>query len=336
MTATQTIRAAALTATLLLAAACSDGATSPAPVPSITISAPIGAVFEGDVVVLRAVVRDAAGREIPGAPITWSVSDATVAEVATDGTVTTLKPGVARVTARSGTATAAHDLAIARLMVQQVTVLPVSLTLAQGDITPVGIRVQGEGGRDVQGRLVTITSDDPSIASIDASGRVRAVSPGVTTVRAIADGVTGTSRVEVTASDAVLVLSRLGGARLPLLVGADSVEVGGVLEYHEVYVETGRLLLTGAAQPRYEVEVRYAEYNVVTVGGQRSLQLRLTWREYDRGLVHFDARGDLTMVSEYVIPLSHTASAVSGGFEVRFRIPGEDTVLDLFYRRQPE
>jgi len=49
--------------------------------------------------------------------------------------------------------------------------------------------------------------------------------------------------------------------------------------------------------------------------------------------VQYDARGDLLMTSEFISPLHHTAEAVSGGVRVRFRIPGEDSYLNLLYRR---
>jgi len=339
MYAIPTFRAAAIAIALIAAVACgdSDSSTGPAPGPSIMITAPAGTVFEGDVVALSAVVRDAEGDEVPGAPISWSVNDATFADIAPNGTVTALRPGTVRITATSGTLSGSYDMPIAPLVVQQVTVLPGTLQLARHEIRLVGVRVQGQGGRDIMGRVVTITSDNPAVALIDPSGRVRAVNPGTTLVRATADGVSGTAQVEVTADDAVLTLSRIGGARLPLLVAADSVTWNGVREYHEVYAELGQLKLSGAAQPRYELDIRYAEYNVITApGGQRTLELRLTSREFDRGIIQYDARGDLSMISELISPLSHTASPTSDGFLVRFRIPGDDEILDLLYRRVPE
>ncbi len=95
------------------------------------------------------------------------------------------------------------------------------------------------------------------------------------------------------------------------------------------------LRLSGGTRPRYEIDIRYAEYNVRTVNGNRTLELRYLNREYDRGIVDYDARGDFAMTSEYTYPLSHTASPLSGGVQVRFRIPGTDEKLDLFYRREP-
>lgn len=319
----------------LVALACGDdSATSPAPSRTITLQVPASDVFEGDTATMHATVRDAAGAEVPGAPIAWSVSDTLRAEVAANGIITFLAPGTVTVTAKSGAIAASRTIDIRRLSVQLVTILPATLQLGTGDVVVLGIRVQGEGGRDALGRLVTISSDDPAIASIDLAGRVHAVAPGTTTIRAIAEGVTAVATVEVRAEHAALSLSRVGGARLPMLVAADTVSWNGAREYHETFIEGGDLVLTGGAAPRYAIKVKYAEYHVTGPAGSRNYALRLTWAETDFGVVEYDTRGDLRMISEYIAPLQHSASGVSGGIAVRFRIPGDDAHLDLFYRRE--
>lgn len=332
---TSVIRASYLAA-VLLTAACSDGGTNPAPAASLRIAPPSAQVYESDAVQFQAELRDASGRIVAGAPVTWSVSDTLRAELGTNGVVTALRPGTVRVTARSGSTSASYDLSIATLTVQRVLVLPATLQLARGDVTPIGVKVEGQGARIVSGRVVTLASDNPAVAAVDPAGRIRGVQPGIATIRATADGVTGTGRVEVLAENALLNLSRVAGLTLPRLIDADTVSWNGVKEYHEVYMESGDLTLSGSTQPRYEVSIRYAEYNAVTVNGRRELQLRRTSREYDRGIVQYDARGDLLMTSEYISPLSHTASPATGGFQMRFRIPGTDSILDLYFRREPK
>lgn len=319
----------------LAAIACGDdGATAPAQPRTITVALPTVDLFEGDTVTLRATVRDASGAEVPGAPVNWTVSDTLRAAVASNGIVTLFAPGAVTVTARTGSIAASRTLDIRRLSVQLVTVLPTTLQLGTGDVVVLGVRVQGEGGRDALGRLATITSDDPAIASIDAAGRVHAVAPGITTIRATVEGVTGTAEVEVRAENATLSLARVGGVPLPLPISADTVTWNGTREYHETFIEGGDLKLSGGATPRYAINVRYAEYLVTGPAGARTYTLRLAWREDDFGVVEYDARGDLRMLSEYISPLQHSASGVSGGIQVRFRIPGDDTWLDLYYRRE--
>ncbi len=328
-------RLAIAAAAIALIACGSDGANAPIPVTraSLTIQLPDGEWYPGDVVTLRALVRDATGEVVPDAPVTWSVSSAAHVELASDGAATLLKPGRVTVTARHGSVAESDEITIRPLFVNQVTVSPSALQLRVGDASPLGVRVSGAGGRDVPGRVVTLSSDNATIAFIDAAGRVHAVAPGVTTVRARADGVTGTARVEVAHEPAVRSLSRVDGSRLPLLVAADTVSWDGVREYHEVFIEGGELTLSGAGTPRYAIDIRYAEYVVTGPAGQRDYRLLHLSREADFGLVTLDARGDYRFTSEWIAPLHHTASAVSGGIEVRFRVPGDDTYLTLLYRR---
>jgi Bacterial Ig-like domain (group 2) len=342
MPAFPTLRRIGITAIVafsLLAGACSDdNPAAPEPLVSrLQVTPPAGDLYVGDVITLNAVLRDSTGAVIPNAPILWSVSDTLRGQLGTAGILTVLKTGDLVVTARSGGHVATRTLSVRGLTVQAVTINPgmTTLQLQGGDVVVLGVRVQGEGGRLVLGKAVQLRVDDARVATIDAAGRVRAVTPGVTMVRATADGVTGTLRVEVAPEPAVLTLSHLGQSRLPLLVHADSVMWDGQREYHEVYLETGKLTLLGGAPARYEIEARYVEYDVRTVNGRRTMQIRLQQREYDRGLVQYDARGDLLMTSEYISPLSHTASSESGGIRVRFRVPGDDEILDLFYRREP-
>ncbi len=314
------------------------GTTAPAPnVPTrVVVAAATASLYEQDVVTLSATVLNADGDVIPGAPVTWSLSDPARGELA-QNTLTLLNAGELSVTARSGSVTGSQTFTVLRSPVVDVTVgLPSGVLLRRGDISPLGVRVGGVGGRLLTGRSVQLTSDDPSIALIDPAGRVRAVAAGIATVRATAEGVSGILRVEVAAEDVVLHLSHLGTQRLPVRVDAFDVGSGNGIIQYEVWMERGDLMLTTLAPARYAVQVGFTTYQVTTVNGQRSLQPVGTTREYDHGVVEYDARGDLVMTSERIGPLRHTATPLSGGFRMAFRVPGDDLVYDLFYRREPE
>ncbi|MBC8088593.1 MAG: Ig-like domain-containing protein [Phycisphaerae bacterium] len=327
----------AIFAALLASTACGDEPTSPLPTPvaTLSITAPTAAVYEADTLTLTAVYRDAGGTVVPNAPIIWTVNDSLRAELGATGSFLALKAGTVRISARSGTLSASHDLVIVRPVTQSVSVYIPVPSLAVGDVSTIGVRADGPGGRTLNGRLVTLSSDNPNVAVIDASGRVRGVAPGTVTIRATVEGVVGTRSLEIVAESVVHSLSRLDGARVPVLIGADTVNWDGVREYHEVYLEIGSLELWGGAQPRYELEMRYGQYNVVTVNGQKQLHPRHFSREHDHGSFQYDARGDLQMTSQYIFPLSHVGSAISGGIEVKYRIPGTDEYQWLFFRREP-
>lgn len=333
--AAMTIAFVAATATM---SACSDNPVAPTPVENaatLTINVPGAVVYEADAVVMTAVFRNAAGEVVPNAPIVWTVDDTLRVMQGANGYLLALKNGVVKVTATSSGISASYNLTIVRAPVQNIAVLLPVPQITVGDVATVGVRVDGPGGRFLTGRAVTITSDNPNVASIDASGRVRAVAAGTATIRATAEGVSGTAQVTVAGEPTTLNLSKLDGNSLPKLLSADTVWFEGVREFHEVYLESGVFSLSGSPL-RYNIAIRFAEYNVTMVNGRREMQLRYVNMERDRGLVAYDARGDLRLTSEIVYPLSHAASPISGGMQMTYRFGGSDETMHLFFRREPQ
>ena len=331
------MRTAAMATALMMATACSDGAVAPTPdegVGTLTINAPTAVVYEADAVVMTAAYRNPAGDVVPGAPITWTTADTNNVQLGGNGYVLALRNGTAKLTATSNGVSASYVLSIVRTPVQHVAVLLPASTLTLGDVLVVGVRVDGPGGRVVTGRAVSITSDNPNVASIDASGRVRALTAGVANIRATADGVTGSAQILVSNETTTLNLSKLDGNALPRFIAGDTIMVNGRSEYHEVYLESGTFSLAGMPL-RYDISLRLAEYNVVIVNGRRELQLRLPQTQRDRGVVAFDHRGDLLLTSEVVAPLNHFVSPISGGMQMTYRIAGTDDTMQLFFRREP-
>jgi hypothetical protein len=340
------MRSAARAAFTLLAAggmmACSDPAAPRSEGPTVRIVPVADSVFEGDVIRLSAVVLDGSGAEVTGAPVEWSVADPTLATSTGDGSFTLLKAGTERITARSGAVTGTYDLVIGQLAVKRVELTPGTADLGRGDRLQVSARAFGQGDRAITGRTVTFTSDDTLVAVIGspdnvigAPGFLIAVGPGSTTIRASVDGVAGTARVSVVIADTTFSLQEFNGSPLPVLIAADSVLIDGVPELDEVYAESGTLVLSGLTQLRYQLDVRFSQYRVTHVGNTTQRQLRFQQREFDRGVVTVGANGSLSMLSEFIGPhLEHSAALEPDGFLVHFSVPGDDSFLDLRYRRQ--
>lgn len=84
----------------LALAACGDGPIAPSrPVASVQVRPDTATRPTGATVQLSATVRDTAGAELDGHPVTWSSSRPAVAAVDEDGRVTTIAPGTAVITA---------------------------------------------------------------------------------------------------------------------------------------------------------------------------------------------------------------------------------------------
>jgi hypothetical protein len=321
----------------LAAVACSDTVDPVGGDPRLTIVPVADSVFEGDTVRLTAQLLDASGRQVPGVPVMWSVSDSTLATITAEGAAALLRPGVARITARAGAAAATYDLAIGRLVVQRVELSPGILHLGRGDRLTLAARVFGQRDRAISGRTVTFTSDDTLVAAVGGIGYlpdyVRAMGAGSTTLRASVEGVSGTATVAVVNADTTYALTQYNGSPLPVLIAADTVTINGVKEFDEVDAESGTFVVSGVLQKRYQIDVRYTQYHVIRMGDSVSREPRFAQREFDRGVFTVFDNGSLVMTSEYIYPLVHTAVPVDDGFLVHYRIPGDDSFLDLRYRR---
>jgi hypothetical protein len=126
---------------------------------------------------------------------------------------------------------ACSDITVETIGVASMTLEPSDLLMVEGDSAEVQAVVRGAGGELLDGRTITWTTDDPSIARVQGSGRVSAVGAGSTTVRAGVDG------VEAGAEVMVLEGPRLGsspgelrfqGFARPGVVMWDTVEVSNL------------------------------------------------------------------------------------------------------------
>ena len=314
-----------------------DGSSPAAPgdAVSIVVSGSLTGLYQGDVGLLTAVAVNAAGDTLGDVPVALESLDPDRLELGEGGVFTALAPGSARVRASGGEASVIVSVTIERLHVLRVTIATGDISLGIGDVSVLGVRVQGEGDRNVMGRLVTLGVDDPAVAIIDPSGRVRGVGAGTTTIRATSEGVEGTARVSVTDADVITDLRRFNEEALPVVIDSSWVMWDDVAELHLVRVEAGTFRLHGAPTRRFELGVSIMEYAVVTVDGVRTLLPRVAQPLYDRGIVTYDARGDLVLQSEIYASPPSAAAPVNGGIGLSYRVPGDDMVLRLWLERRP-
>jgi len=151
----------------------------------------------GDTARLAATATDANGYVIEGAAVTWSSNDHKIATVDTMGLVTTAGNGRATITAMSGDVSGT-----AAVTVQQA---PDTVTLAPGslgfsaleDTATLVATVLDANGHAIEGAVVTWSSDNNAIATVNASGLVTAAGNGEAMVTAVSGGVPGTAAVTV-------------------------------------------------------------------------------------------------------------------------------------------
>ncbi len=191
----------------MLVLSCGDdgvGPTQPPPPPapvatSVTVN-PGSASFSafGETARFAAEVRDQNGQVMAGAAVAWASSDASVAAVDVSGQVTAVANGTATITARAGSASGTARVTVAQ-QASSVTVSPAAVMLtALGDTVRLSAQARDANGHPLARPAFEWRSSDATVARVDASGLVRAVREGMTTITATAGDARSTAAVEVT------------------------------------------------------------------------------------------------------------------------------------------
>ena len=130
--------------------------------------------------------------------INWSSSDDTTVSVDNDGTVTALKVGEATVTAsaevNSETVTATCKVTVLPIPASSVTISTENATLLVGQSFALTAEVEPD---DTTYPTVTWASDKPEVATVDADGKVTAVSVGTANITATCGEVSASCIVTV-------------------------------------------------------------------------------------------------------------------------------------------
>jgi hypothetical protein len=144
---------------------------------------------------------------IPNAPVSFSSSDASIADVNSGGLVRGTGPGDAILTATSGSQSISTDLSV--LALPQVAVSQVNVTLSRSNVT-VGDSVQAtatvlaEDGNPISGMTISwsVPAANASVVSIDASGKVKSTGAGTAQIMASVEGVNGAAALVVAPASA--------------------------------------------------------------------------------------------------------------------------------------
>ncbi|MDE6548875.1 MAG: leucine-rich repeat protein, partial [Muribaculaceae bacterium] len=159
----------------------------PTPVESITLSNTSLSLVEGNAATLTATVAPA---DATDKTVTWSSSDPSVATVSANGEVTAVKAGTATITATSSNGKTATCTVTVVAMIIDATDLTLNRTSAElkvGQTITLEATVLPEDATD---KTVTWRSDNERVATVDANGKVTAISLGDATITATCGQVT--------------------------------------------------------------------------------------------------------------------------------------------------
>ena len=169
-------------------------------VASVRVTPPSASLQQGAGQQFSAQALDAQGNILAGRIITWSSSDNTVATVSSSGLVVGISAGTATITAGSGGATGTASVTITPVNVASVSILPASATVQVASTQPLSVVLADASGNPISpvGRVITWSSNNTPVATVDASGVVTGVSAGSATISASNSGKTGTAAITVT------------------------------------------------------------------------------------------------------------------------------------------
>jgi uncharacterized protein YjdB len=169
-------------------------------VASVVVLPQASSVVLGGTTTLNVAVSDPQGRSISGRTIIWSSSNTTVATVNAQGVVAGVTQGSATITARtlrdgvSGNAT----VNVIQVPVNSVSISPAGAqTVFEGSTVQLTAIPRDANNTVLNGRPVTWSTSNQSVAAVSASGVVTGIALGTAQITAEVEGKTASSEVRV-------------------------------------------------------------------------------------------------------------------------------------------
>lgn len=158
------------------------------PVASMTVVPATLNLAAGRTAPLAALPLDSTGKLLGGRVITWTTATPTVATVSTNGVVTGVAPGTARITAATGGRSASSVVTVTLIPVERVTVAPTTATIKAGATVQLVATLRDAAGKVLSGRSLAWQSGSQSIARVTSTGLVTGVAKGTVLIFAESEG----------------------------------------------------------------------------------------------------------------------------------------------------
>ncbi len=208
----------------------------PVPIASIEVSPSAEGLIVGAQLQLAATPRSATGVALPGRSIAWSSSTPSRASVSSTGVVTALSPGTATITATAEGVNGSARITVSLVPIDTLSLTPQSSTVAAGQSLQLVARIVDANGALLSGRSLTWNTDQPTIATVNATGLVSALTAGRATISASAEGKTATATVTV---------SPVPVASVSILPAAATILIGMTQQFAATTRDASNNLLPG-------------------------------------------------------------------------------------------
>jgi uncharacterized protein YjdB len=172
---------------------------SRAPVATVTVSPTSMRVVVGSSMPLEATPADAHGTVLHDRDVFWTSSDTTVSTVSSTGVVTAHRTGTARIVASAEGEFGSATVTVTPPPVATVAVTPADAQALVGSTVQLQALTYDESDAVLTGRAIAWSSSDARVATVDETGRTRAIAPGSATITATSEGKTGHATITVLA-----------------------------------------------------------------------------------------------------------------------------------------
>ena len=219
----------------------------PNAIASVEVTPSTTALAVGSSVQLTATARDAGGAAVP-ATFTWSSSNESAISVSPTGLATAIAAGTADVSATTSGISGRSTITVSgAIPVASVSVVPGTGSVQVGQSLQFAATPRDAAGNPLSGRVVSWTSSDPAVATVDATGRAVGVSAGTTVLRATSEGQSGTASLSVTTGPP----STAPVASITVTPATASVPVGQSIQLTATTRDAAGNVLTGRAVTWY-------------------------------------------------------------------------------------
>ncbi|MFN8668707.1 MAG: Ig-like domain-containing protein [Gemmatimonadaceae bacterium] len=173
---------------------------TPINVATIAVVPATATLLAGQGLSLSLQLADSLGRPLTtaGRTITWRSAAPAIATVDSVGQVTAIAPGVVDVSATTNGKTGTATLTVLDVPVALVGVTPPSAQVQEGTSLQLTATPYDGGGAVIPRRTATWRSSDPTLVSVDSTGRVTARAEGTASITATIGGTQGSASVTVT------------------------------------------------------------------------------------------------------------------------------------------
>lgn len=168
----------------------------------VVVTPATDSIVIGNGVTLSARVVNAQGQTVSGAKVFWNTANANIATVSSNGAVTSVDTGTVQIAASSNGVSGFATITVLPKPVAAVRVTPPTQVIRVGQKFEFQAQPLDADGNVLPGRVVTWSSGDPTVATIDNTGLVTGVAVGPTTITATSEGISGSAALSVGAQTA--------------------------------------------------------------------------------------------------------------------------------------